>query len=77
VNKISPTFGEHMSDDKNERGAADRRRVNLKEEYELQYWSAKFGCSAEQLRTAVDQVGVMASDVESYLKKHHGTSHTT
>ena len=58
-----------MSDDKNQRGGADRDRVNVHESYEVEYWSKKFGCSADQLKNAVEKVGVMAKDVEAELKK--------
>ena len=30
-----------MADNKTERGAADRERVNVHEDYELRYWSDK------------------------------------
>lgn len=59
-----------MSDDKNNRGPADRSRINVHEDYELRYWSDKFGCSHDQLKAAVKAVGVMAADVEAYLKKN-------
>ncbi|WP_244832526.1 DUF3606 domain-containing protein [Caballeronia sp. TF1N1] len=58
-----------MSDDKNNRGPADRSRINVHEDYELRYWSDKFGCTHDQLKAAVKAVGVMAVDVEAYLKK--------
>lgn len=58
-----------MADDKNDRGPADRTRVNVHEDYEVQYWSKKFDVSADQLRAAVDKVGVMAADVEKQLAK--------
>ena len=58
-----------MSDDKSKRGEADRSRINVDETYEVEYWSKKFGCSAEQLKNAVKKVGVMAKDVEAELKK--------
>jgi hypothetical protein len=58
-----------MADDKNDRGPADRTRVNVNEDYEVQYWSKKFGVSADQLRAAVKKVGVMASDVEKELAR--------
>jgi len=58
-----------MSDDKNTRGPADASRINVHEDYELRYWSQKFGVTLEQLRAAVKAVGVMAKDVEAQLKK--------
>jgi Protein of unknown function (DUF3606) len=58
-----------MADDKTNRGPQDRARVNINEKYEVEYWSKKFGCTPAELREAVHAVGVMAADVEAYLKK--------
>jgi hypothetical protein len=57
-----------MADDKSNRGAQDRSRVNVNEDYEVRDWCGKFGCSEAQLRAAVKAVGVMADDVERYLR---------
>lgn len=56
-------------DDKNKRGGADRKRIDINEEYELRDWSDKFKVSREKLKEAVDAVGTYADDVEKYLKK--------
>jgi Protein of unknown function (DUF3606) len=58
-----------MSDDKTQRGPQDRDRVNVHEDYELRYWTHKWGVTEQQLRDAVKKVGVMAADVERELKK--------
>lgn len=58
-----------MADDKSNRGPADRDRVNVNEPYEVRHWTEKFGCTEQQLRAAVKAVGVMAKDVEAFLKK--------
>lgn len=58
-----------MSDDKTKRGAADRDRINVHEDYECRYWSEKFGVSPEKLKETVRRVGVMVTDVERELKK--------
>jgi hypothetical protein len=58
-----------MADDKSKTGPADRTRVNVNEAYEVEYWSKKFGCTSAELKAAVKAVGVMAKDVEAYLKK--------
>ena len=56
-------------DDKNNRGQGDRDRINLSENYEVEYWSGKFNISPEQLRKAVEESGSsMAAEVEAYLK---------
>jgi len=57
-----------MSDNLNNRGPADRTRVNVNEDYEARYWANKWGVSEDELRAAVDRVGVMAEDVERALK---------
>jgi hypothetical protein len=57
-----------MPDDKNTRGPADASRINVHEDYEVRYWSLKFGVTAEQLKAAVKAAGVMAKDVEAQLK---------
>ncbi len=58
-----------MADDKSKRGPADSARVNMNEAYEVRYWTEKFGCTETQLRAAVTAVGVLAKDVEAFLKK--------
>ena len=56
-------------DDKKNIGKSDRSRINLSENYEVEYWSQKFDISPEQLRKAVEKSGSsMAAVVESYLK---------
>ena len=57
-----------MADDKNLRGPADRARINVNEDYELRYWSEKFGCSPEQLRAAVQAAGTSAEAVGEHLR---------
>ena len=57
-----------MADDRSKAGGADRKRINIHQDYEVREWSEKFGVSAGELRGAVATVGVMADDVERYLK---------
>lgn len=56
-------------DDLNNRGPADRSRINVHEEWERRWWSTKYGCTEQQLRDAVKKVGVMAHDVERELRQ--------
>ncbi len=58
-----------MSDDKTKTGPADSSKVNVHEDYEVRYWTKKFGVTAEQLKAAVKAVGVSAAAVEAHLKK--------
>ena len=57
-----------MSDDLNNRGAADRQRINIGEQHEITYWSKQFNVTPEKLKEAVQSVGPMATDVEKKLK---------
>jgi hypothetical protein len=58
-----------MADDKTKTRPQDAIRVNVHEDYELEYWSKHFGCTREQLKAAVKKVGVMAKAVEAELKR--------
>lgn len=57
-----------MADDKSKTGPQDRSRVNVNEDYELQYWSQKFGVTGEQLKAVVKAVGTSAAAVEKQIK---------
>ena len=56
-----------MADDKTNRGAQDRTRVNMSEDYEVEYWTSKWGVSRDQLAAAVNKVGAMAADAAKEL----------
>ena len=56
-----------MADDPAKRGPHDRSRVNVHEQWELKYWSEKFGVPTEQLLDAVRRVGTRVEDVERHL----------
>lgn len=57
-----------MSDNKNHVGSPDRDRISLSEDYEVLYWSKKFGVTSDQLKKVVGQVGDNPQAVEDYLK---------
>jgi hypothetical protein len=59
-----------MADDRSIRGAADRSRINMQEDYEIRYWTQKWNVSREQLAAAVREVGVMVADVARKLGKN-------
>jgi hypothetical protein len=42
--------------------------VNLEQEWDVQYWSQRFGCTPDQLRAAVNKVGRNPTDVETELR---------
>jgi hypothetical protein len=68
LRETSPTRN-MMADDRTKVGPRDGQRVNVHEDYELRYWSEKWGVSAEQLRAAVEKVGPIARDVARQLGK--------
>jgi hypothetical protein len=57
-----------MADDKTLRAPQDSARIAMGEDYEVAYWTRKFGVSPERLQQAVDAVGNGAEAVEQYLK---------
>ena len=57
-----------MAEDLRNRGAADRSRVTLHEDYEVRCWTKKWGVSKEQLVDAVKKVGVSVAAVARELK---------
>lgn len=55
---------------KNEEAEPDK--INLNEEYEVQYWALRFKISQLQLKETVRSVGTCyTKDVEHYLKQHN------
>jgi hypothetical protein len=57
-----------MSDNKTLRAPQDSKRIAMGEDYEVDYWTGKFGVSRERLQQAVDAVGNSAETVEQHLK---------
>ena len=60
-----------MDDDKSNRGPQDAARINIHEDYEVEYWTKKFGVSRSELEAAVGKVGVSAEAVAKELGKTH------
>ena len=58
-----------MPDDRSKKGSQDRNKISLSEDYEVRYWSQKFGVTPERLRAAVQKVGNSAQAVERELKQ--------
>ncbi|MBB5620843.1 hypothetical protein HDE69_001896 [Pedobacter cryoconitis] len=56
-------------DDKKKTGSPDRERINVKENYEVEYWSKKFKVTPDQLKQAVKSAGTSAIEVEKLLNK--------
>ena len=57
-----------MADEKTKAGKADRSRINVDEDYELNDWSKHLGVSKDRLKKAVEKAGPMVKDVEKELK---------
>jgi hypothetical protein len=57
-----------MTDDKEK--IADHRRIDVREAYEVGYWSRKFGVSRGELAEAVQKVGTRADQVARELGVH-------
>ena len=56
-----------MADDRKKRGPADAQRINVNETWEVVYWSKEFGCTAAELKEAVQTVGVNAEIVRAFI----------
>ncbi|MDQ1162540.1 galactose-1-phosphate uridylyltransferase [Chryseobacterium sp. SORGH_AS 447] len=58
-----------MSDDLNKRRPQDASKINVHEDWELEYWSKELGVSKEKIREAVKAVGTSVAAVRRYLGK--------
>jgi hypothetical protein len=54
-----------MGDDLSKRGPQDASRINIHERYEVDYWTARFGCSKAELVAAVEAAGTNAKACRS------------
>lgn len=59
-----------MSDNLENRGAQDRSRINVHEEWEVRHWTEALGVSKEELERAVKAVGPSVSAVREHLGRH-------
>lgn len=59
-----------MSDDNIRREPPDVYVVTLREQWEVMYWSNRFGVRPRDLKRAVRQVGNNAEDVKRYIREH-------
>jgi hypothetical protein len=58
-----------MADNLKRRGTPDTKTINMKEDWEKDYWKKKFRVSGQALAGAVRAVGKSVSKVEKYLKE--------
>ncbi|NCD72104.1 DUF3606 domain-containing protein [Mucilaginibacter agri] len=56
-------------DDKRKVSGSDKNFINVHENYELSYWTKKFGITRDELRHAVQAVGTSVKAVTKYLNK--------
>jgi hypothetical protein len=56
-----------MADDLRQTGRKDDERINVDQDHELTYWSARLGVSRDKLREAVAKAGPMRKAVEREL----------
>ena len=57
-----------MADDRTKRGAQDRSRISLSEEYEVRYWTEALGVSRERLEELVRKHGNSAEKIREALR---------
>ena len=58
-----------MADNKSVVRTPKRSRINVDEDYELDFWSDQLGVSHDELKEAVKQVGPRADAVRQHLGK--------
>lgn len=56
-----------MEENLQNRGFQDRTRINLNEQWEIDYWTDALECSESELRSAVKEVGDSIETVTDYL----------
>ena len=52
----------------------DPTKINLNQQWEVEYWTKKLGISASQLRAIVAKVGIYVSDVKKELSRQSSHS---
>jgi hypothetical protein len=57
-----------MTDDTTDRGPQDRTRIDVHQDHEVRHWTRVMGCTPEELREAVEAVGVSADAVRRYVE---------
>jgi len=58
-----------MADDLTKKKPLDAKKVNLSQQWEIDYWCDKFNCTETKLKAAVKSVGNSAEKVKEHLKK--------
>lgn len=52
----------------------DPTKINLNQQWEVEYWTKKLGISASQLRAIVAKVGIYVADVKKELSRQSSHS---
>jgi hypothetical protein len=47
----------------------DKYAININDKHEIEYWSTKFGVSAEDLLKAVEDVGNSSINVKEHIRR--------
>jgi hypothetical protein len=55
------------TDDKTNRDQPDRRKIDISQEHEVQYWTKRLGVSREELQRVLEKVGDSATAVRREL----------
>lgn len=58
-----------MADDKTKTAPEDGNRINVHEDYEVNYWTKTLGCTKDELNNAVKEAGTSVKAVREYLGK--------
>jgi hypothetical protein len=59
-----------MADDLNRTAPEDTKKINLAQQWEIDYWTNALGVSEKKLQQAVAAVGVLVVDVKAWLRSN-------
>jgi hypothetical protein len=59
-----------MADEETKTVPHEQNRVDIENPDEVSYWTKQLGCTVEELRAAVEKVGVLVENVAPELKLH-------
>jgi hypothetical protein len=62
-------MGSYMPDNLTKKGPAERNKIAMGEEHEVQYWTRYFGVSRTEPQAAVNKVGNSLTAVRKQLGK--------
>lgn len=64
-------------EDNKKAGKPQEDKINLNEEYEVQYWASRLHISQKQLKQTLESIGAnYINDIEQYLKQRQ-KNHTS